>query len=182
MDARVRYTKKVIKETFFTLLKDKPLSKITVSEICEQAQINRATFYKHYDNQFDLLEKLETELLDSLQSSIEARKNRTIENAFEAVLVHLKTNYDAYQILFSENGDTTFMQRILSVCYNENMAIIKDIFPDLDETRQNWLFYFLAEGCNGMLKNWIEGGMKEDISLLVDFSSKIVTTLNRFLK
>lgn len=46
-DARVRYTRMVIKNAFITLLKRKPLNKISVKQVCELAEINRATFYKH---------------------------------------------------------------------------------------------------------------------------------------
>ena len=46
-DLRVRYTQKVIQEAFWKILKEKPLAKITVKEICDLAEINRGTFYKH---------------------------------------------------------------------------------------------------------------------------------------
>ena len=55
-DARVRYTLKVIEDSFLELLGKKPLTKITVTELCQTSQINRATFYKHYLDIPDLLE------------------------------------------------------------------------------------------------------------------------------
>ena len=45
-DARVRYTVHMIQNVFLELLKEKPVAKITVKEICEHAEINRSTFYK----------------------------------------------------------------------------------------------------------------------------------------
>ena len=48
MDRRIRYTKKIIKETFLNLLEEKELNKITVSEICRISDINRETFYRYY--------------------------------------------------------------------------------------------------------------------------------------
>ena len=70
LDARVRYTKMVIKDAFISLLKEKPLNKITVKEICGLAEINRATFYKHYCDPFDLLEKMEQEILSNLRQGL----------------------------------------------------------------------------------------------------------------
>ena len=58
-DARVRYTRKVIRDAFLDILKEKPVSKITVKEICDQAEINRGTFYKHYRDCYDLLHHIE---------------------------------------------------------------------------------------------------------------------------
>lgn len=46
-DARVRYTCKVIQDAFLDILKEKPISRITVKEVCDKAEINRGTFYKH---------------------------------------------------------------------------------------------------------------------------------------
>ena len=51
-DARVRYTRKVLKESLLSLLKEKPINKITVKEVCELAELNRATFYSHYSDCF----------------------------------------------------------------------------------------------------------------------------------
>lgn len=62
-DARVQYTKTRIKEAFYTLLEKKSIKRISVREPCELAEINRATFYKHYADVFDLMEKLEDETL-----------------------------------------------------------------------------------------------------------------------
>lgn len=64
-DARVRYTRMRIREAFLACLAEKPVSKITVKELCDMAEINRATFYKHYADPFDLLDKLEGEALSS---------------------------------------------------------------------------------------------------------------------
>ena len=42
MDARKRYTQMVLKQSFLKLLKEKPVNKITVKEVCALAQLNRA--------------------------------------------------------------------------------------------------------------------------------------------
>ena len=46
----------VLKQSLLKLLKEKPVNKITVKEVCELAQLNRATFYAHYSDCFALLE------------------------------------------------------------------------------------------------------------------------------
>ena len=61
-DRRKEYTKRVIRESVFKLLKKKRLSDITVKEICEDADVNRATFYRNYLDIFDLYEKIEEDL------------------------------------------------------------------------------------------------------------------------
>ena len=55
-DRRVRYTKLAIRESFLALLSEKPIEKISVTEICKRADINRGTFYSHYDDIYSVAE------------------------------------------------------------------------------------------------------------------------------
>ena len=50
MDIRVKKTKRAIQKAFVALLREKPIEKITVKEIAERAEINKTTFYSHYEN------------------------------------------------------------------------------------------------------------------------------------
>ena len=51
MDIRVKKTKRAIQKAFVALLREKPIEKITVKEIAERAEINKTTFYSHYERQ-----------------------------------------------------------------------------------------------------------------------------------
>ncbi len=54
-DLRVRKTKKALFDAFIKLLSQKPFDEITVNELCDEAGVRRATFYKHYADKFDFL-------------------------------------------------------------------------------------------------------------------------------
>ncbi len=68
---RVRYTRMVLRETLLSLLQQYPLNKITVSRICEQADVNRSTFYLYYKDAYDLLDQIETELVEQISQALE---------------------------------------------------------------------------------------------------------------
>ena len=55
-DQRIRLSKQLLRNALLELLKEKHISKVSVREICERAQINRTTFYKYYGSQYELLE------------------------------------------------------------------------------------------------------------------------------
>jgi len=181
MDARIRYTKHVIRQEFIELLKNNNISKITVSNICTNAQINRATFYKYYDNPYDLLVKTECDLLDTLQNKIEKHSDREFTSMLRIVLEDLKENVNIYSVLFSKNGDLAFRERIFALCYQENMAYINDSFPTLSDINKEWLYDFMLEGSNGIINNWINGGMSESIDEIVDFSRSLAKTIHQNL-
>ena len=54
MDLRIERTRKCIKDAFIELRKSKPIEKITVKELAALASINKATFYSHYNDIYDL--------------------------------------------------------------------------------------------------------------------------------
>lgn len=70
MDLRVERTQKNIKEAFLQLRAKKPIEKITVKELSEIAYINKATFYLHYKDIYDLSDRIENDLLFKCISTI----------------------------------------------------------------------------------------------------------------
>ena len=70
MDLRVQRTRMNIRDAFIELRSRKPIEKITVKELAEAAFINKATFYQHYADLYDLSESLEDELIDNIIGSI----------------------------------------------------------------------------------------------------------------
>lgn len=54
MDRRSTRTKQAIKQAFLDLTKEKPINKITIAELSQQADIGRGTFYTHYEDIYDL--------------------------------------------------------------------------------------------------------------------------------
>ena len=71
MDLRVKRTKTSIVNAFLELCAKKPPERITVKELADLAEINKATFYLHYKDIYDLLETLENDLFERVFDSIE---------------------------------------------------------------------------------------------------------------
>ena len=70
MDLRIKKTKRAIRSAFYELIKEKPLEKITVREIAERAEINKTTFYAHYETVYDLVDQLEQEAVAEVISQL----------------------------------------------------------------------------------------------------------------
>ena len=70
MDLRTIRTKKSIAEAYLQLRREKPLEKISVKELAERAFINKATFYLHYEDIYDLTDKIEDEFVASIIQNI----------------------------------------------------------------------------------------------------------------
>lgn len=181
MDARIRYTLSAIQKEFLTLLETQPLEKITVKGICEKAEINRATFYRYYENPKDLLVKLEEERLNILQEKIRTTKTEELQDIFKVIMTDIMENTKLYQILFSENGDRTFRDKIFESCRSYAMGIIEDLFPSFTSNQKEYLYFFIAEGCNGILNRWLHFNMADPVSEVTKFAEAIVVSINASL-
>lgn len=94
LDLRVVKTRRNIEQTFLRLLQDHPFDKITVRMVCEEALVNKGTFYRHYEDKYDLarkttddeLQRLHDEILDRAQSVDEgADAEESLSKLFEAI-------------------------------------------------------------------------------------------------
>ena len=173
MDARIRYTKRAIQESFFKLLKEKPVNKITVKSICELSEINRATFYKYYTDPFDLLKQIEAEFILKLQQLIETADNKDITQTLIIILSAIKKNAEIYTLLISENGDSNFFNHVLLDSYRIKNPIMKALLPSMSQTHQEWFYYFMTHGCTSILLSWVHNGMKEEPLEVAQFINKL---------
>lgn len=71
VDRRSEKTKKVIREAFLILITENDISKITIKEISDLADINRKTFYAYYKDKYDLLDEIENEFIEKFVRMID---------------------------------------------------------------------------------------------------------------
>ena len=76
MDKRIEKTKHMIKTTMLELMKKKPFNKITVKEICENAYTSRITFYTYYEDKYDLIEDIATDIKSEVLNYYELLQSR----------------------------------------------------------------------------------------------------------
>ncbi len=70
-DIRVQRTKRAIREALLELIVDKPVTQVTTTELCREANINRNTFYAHYSTPENVFTELEDELLAEMASMLD---------------------------------------------------------------------------------------------------------------
>ena len=78
-DRRAKRTAMQIKDTMFSFMQKKAIHEITVSEICKECQINRATFYDHYRDVFDLVQDMELDMIHALQELMDSVSPEELE-------------------------------------------------------------------------------------------------------
>ncbi len=160
-DARVRYTKMRIREAFFQCLREKPVSRITVKELCDLAEINRATFYSHYLDVFDLLEQLEQEVLAQMRELALRPQDSPGDGVLLRTLRGLQNDRSEARLLASPNADPNFGARVSAVFQDAQLPRLEERFPRCTPAQRSYIYHFIAGGCAGILNEWTRGGMTE---------------------
>lgn len=93
---------------------------------------------------------------------------------FIFIMINIQADGERYLTLFSENGDSKFPSRIFSLYYEHIAKELGEQFPNLSPAQQKWLYYFAAQGCCGILGQWIQNGMKERVEDVADFTEKLI--------
>lgn len=145
MDLRVKKTKTSIINAFLQLRTNKPLERITVKELSDLAEINKATFYLHYKDIYDLSEALETELLDSVFSKLNhpdtvfSEPKRFIRELTGGLI----SNQSLIDIIFSNDRRGIFVDRLEA----KIRAFLFENYPQMKESPQtNILLSYLIKG------------------------------------
>ncbi len=161
-DRRVKYTKMVIRESFLSLLTDKPITQITVKEICQKSDINRATFYSHYEDVYDLLDQIENEFYDSLMETINANKSTLNSVAVPNDILQTIYKYgDLCTVILGKHGDKAFLRKLINLGYIDALSSWRSLFPNISHDELCLIYELIANGCIGLIQIWIEKGMTE---------------------
>lgn len=163
-DRRVKYTKMVLKQSLIDLLKRKSIDKITVTELCEIADLNRSTFYAYFSDPLDLMHQIEGELLRDLNVYIgdarfiadQAETFQLITRIFE----YIAANADLCLVLLGENGDFAFLKELLAYVQQLGAREWEGVAA-VDAEMVDYLSLFGVNGCIGVVQKWLQSGMRK---------------------
>ncbi len=128
-------TKTIIRNTFAELLSEKKeINKITVTELVEKANINRSTFYTHYDDIYSVAEDFENELVDEFFDNITLLASQDINSFIEVFFDYIKKNQDVYILLCKSNDLLFTINRLLPLMTGKILEIIYNTKSLKDKT------------------------------------------------
>ncbi|MBP5678837.1 MAG: TetR/AcrR family transcriptional regulator C-terminal domain-containing protein [Bacilli bacterium] len=158
MDRRIKYTKKVIQDTFLNLLEKKDIASITVTEICEIADINRGTFYRYYMDVYDLLKNIEQDFIEEIKNSpsIERMEEHSIYSFTKGILSIFENNKKLVRILFNTDRNVYFLNEVLEVAYDKCIGRWEQEQPDIKGPELENAVVFIFNGALGVINYWIK--------------------------
>lgn len=171
VDRRITKTKKAILCAYLSLLQSKGADSISVSDITKKADINRATFYAHYKDKFDLLEKSMKDVLADLEKAIELQHKddetfnlKTLEEIFKAILTNIYKHKEFYTIMLGKHGPSIFSEKLQEIFYEKTVKGLMTVHlegeVDLLVPTPIYLSY-VTSAQFGVTKYWIKNNYLE---------------------
>jgi len=172
---KIRYTKMVLRDSLIELMKEKPILKITIKDICELADVSRSTFYAHYNDQFDLLQSIQeetTSYLEELLDKYDGLEGKNVTTKItEEILKYIADNSNSIQVLMSENGDVNFQKKLFA--YNRQKKVLS-FFKNIDNVKiQEYTTIYAVSGTISLIQQWL----KNNMDLPVNEVAKLITKL-----
>jgi len=155
---RYKASSEKIETAFLTLILNHKYEDITISQVCKQAEINRSTFYAHYDDINDLVIKIENKFAQGTASIFNYGERQTHEAMIE-MFTFVKANKHFYKA-FLNIPYTTLAER------NTKIEVLKNIGQKLniDKSHTIGIFYrasFFGAGIKEMCRLWLERDCQE---------------------
>lgn len=153
---RVKMTKKMIKDAYIELLEINPDKRLSITEICKRADINRSTFYMHYEDVNQLVKEIEDEILNqipypAISEGVMLQKEQYIE-LLKGTFDFIRENRKQFILLLSQLDNSDFKKRIVSTILEKYKGItISD-----NSLLSKYGYMFCINGVVGLLREWIK--------------------------
>lgn len=180
---RTRLSKLLFKNALMDLLKEKgSVAKISVRELCDRAELNRSTFYAHYNEPNDLLMEIETELLDATEEHLKKIGEENDSGAHKYILSflkYIKQNDKQFRTLLIDSADPEFRSRFMQqsiIQFVENLRI------ELPKELEQYIFSYILNGSTGIIIQWIRSDYavneNEIVNLLFSINQSALVNFN----
>lgn len=180
---RTRISKLLFKNALMDLLKEKgSISKVSVRELCDRAELNRSTFYAHYQEPKDLLYEIETELLDATEEHLKKIGQENDIGAHKyllSFLKYIKENDKPFRTLLIDAADPDFRSRFMQqsiIQFIDNLRIV------LPKELEQYIYSYILNGNTGIIIQWVRSNYAIDeneiVNLLFAINQSALVNLN----
>ena len=156
---RIRRTKKSIRDAFFELIDENGFDSVTVKDITDRALISRNTFYLHYEDKFDLLNKISNELMRKVywRVSKDLIKIKDLDFTIDctaALLISIQRvideDRDLYRLLLTDPGTVVFSEKI-----EKTIRTALDLIKGDIEGISDLSIEYIITGMKGVIRYWV---------------------------
>ncbi|EQF27089.1 bacterial regulatory s, tetR family protein [Clostridioides difficile CD160] len=172
IDRRKIRTKKMIRSALAELIDEKGFNNISVTDLTQRADINRGTFYLHYVDKYDLLEKIENEIIQEIEEEtkhLDSVNMMNLDTSNEPLpfmvklFEYFRENSVIIKAILGPKGDPTFERKIKRFIGSNlfEKQKIKNFNIDEAVISEEYFIQYILSADLGVIQHWLEKNMKE---------------------
>jgi len=176
---RIALTKRMLAEALIKLLRKTSIHKIAIRDLCETAGINRSTFYNHYGSQYDVLKAVSQSFIADIAEALEeadVQDKDSVLGRVTLILNHIEGNIGLSKLLFNNNVDPSFSERLFSLPKIEDM-LGNALTHIRDEYEKRAVIAFAIHGSYKILQDWINDNERppaaEEARLIITLAGRV---------
>ena len=186
LDKRCKKTRKAIKTSLIKLMCKKEISAITITEIAEEADINRKTFYAHYKDLYDILDEMENDLIEKLFHILDnADIMRSMYNPyplFHELTAEINKDFEFYSLLVQSKNYNSLLNKIQEVFKEKLLELITES-TKTDQELLPFIIDFISSGIVSAYKEWFSSDRNISLEQLSKALSMLISNgLNSVLE
>ena len=171
-DRRIRKTKKQLRLALTTLMLEKSINEITVSQLTALADLNRSTFYIHYQDIYDMVEQIETEIFQQFVELVQSRTPSA--QLLTDIFYFLAENADLCAAFLGRHGDYQFVEKFKDVVKQHCLSYWNNQKTQLSPAQMEYFYAYIASGCIGLIQKWLATGMQEAPQQLASMAETLI--------
>lgn len=148
-DRRIKITKQLLRDSLIELMKEKSLHDISIKSICENADVNRTTFYRYYNSQYDLYDEILAGISDEIRSKIRPlSQENALLNSLTDILTYAEENREIILVILSSNGSLVIGEMFTK-------TVSAHIEDDNTSELSMYCTQFISAGLANMIWTWL---------------------------
>lgn len=169
-------SKRLINEALADLLQEKPLDKITVTDVVNRADINRGTFYAHYKDIPDVVDHLIQQTFDTIRSAVDQQTDSITdvgEKLLSTIQIILEEDLFFYRKILNSNASAIMQEQLVNVVI-AFMLEHKDRFYSGSNEEYMVKIRFCAGGLSNLYRDWFSGKLPYSLSELTKIGVELI--------
>jgi AcrR family transcriptional regulator len=170
---RVQYTMDRFKDALLHILATKPLDEVTVTELCRQADLNRGTFYLHFQSPRDLFERIEMDLVEAIRPYLTVKINDMA--TWLVPILNVIANQPQAAAIILNNPDSVVLKKITDPIRQKTETSYQSWYGETDKSVLTYYYAFFIDGAIGVLTKWLKNGTVERSEQIAAVIENVVT-------
>lgn len=174
IDTRITKSKEAFHQAFFELLQDYDFEEMTITIICKKADVNRGTFYRHYETKEDLFNEIismiSSDIVQAYYEPYEINPHLTLETMDHrtiGIFQHIYSYKEFYSIVFNKDSSI----KLHTIFYDQMKELILDMLftrNEIENVNYDLLASYKTYAIIGMIIEWV----RKDFSYSIDYMNE----------